>query len=162
MTVPTEWQDVVAHWVNLHDLSLTLDTNVHADGDVLCGHKELADVTGLPGGGGVIQSIIILDVDDQGQALDIVIMDSDVSLGIENSAVSISDANAAKIIGIVEVAADDYVDLVNSQIVYKENLGIAFKCAAGDKSLYIGAISRGTGTYTAAGIKLRIGILQGL
>jgi hypothetical protein len=162
MTVPTEWQDVVGHWVNLHDLTLSLDTNAYADGDVLADRQKLVAITGLGGGAGVIQSITLLDTDDQGQALDLVIMDSDVTLGTENAAVSISDANAAKIIGVVEVAADDYVDLVNSQIVCKNNLGIAFKCAPGDKGIYIGAISRGTGIYTAAGISLRIGILQSL
>jgi hypothetical protein len=162
MIVPTEWQDVVAHWMNLHDLTLSLDTNAYADGDVLADRQALANVVGLPAGAGVVQSITLLDCDDQGQALDIVILDSDVSLGTENAAVSIGDADAAKIIAIVEVAADDYIDLVNSQVACKDNLGIAFKCAAGDTSLYIGAISRGTGTYTAAGIKMRIGILQGL
>ena len=100
-----------------------------------------------------------MDKDDQGQALDIVISDATIALGTENAPVSISDADAAKILGIVEVAASDYVDLVNSKLAKLSNLGIEIQPNTG-ASLYISAISRGTGTYTASGIVLRIGIIQ--
>jgi hypothetical protein len=119
-------------------------------------------VAGLGGGCGVIQSVLALDVDDQGEAFDLVFLSSNVALGTENAAVSISDANAAYVVGVVEIGAGDYVDLANSQAAHKENLGIGFQCAAGETSLWVGAVSRGTGTYTASGIKLKISILQGM
>jgi hypothetical protein len=34
------------------------------------------------------------------------------------------------------------------------------EAGSGSTSLYVAAISRGTGTYTASGITLKIGILQ--
>ena len=140
------------------DLTLSLDTSQYADGDVLAAAQELASAVRASGGTGVIQSIQVIDQDDQGQALDVVISDSTITLGTENDPVSISDADAAKILGIVEVAATDYIDLVASQYVNKSNLGIVIMPDA--TSLFISAISRGTGTYTASGIVLRIGIIQ--
>jgi hypothetical protein len=140
------------------DLVLTLDTSAYSNGDVLAAAQELVSAVRATGGTGVIQSIAVIDLDDQAQALDIVISDSTITLGTENAAVSISDADAAKILGIVEVVAGDYVDLANSRLATKDNLGIVVM--PDTTSLYISAISRGTGTYTASGIRLRFGILQ--
>ena len=162
MTVPQDYRDVIAYWTNVHDLTLSLDTNAYADGDVLADSQKLTNIVGITGGGGLIQCIAVLDLDDQGEALDIIFLEANVSIGTENAAVSVSDANAALIVGQVEVEAADFIDLVNSQRAEKTNLGIPFRCADGQKSLWIAAVSRGTGTYTALGIKLKVGILQGM
>jgi hypothetical protein len=141
------------------DLTLSLSTSpAYSDGDVLADAQELTNAVRASGGTGVIQSIQVIDQDDQGQALDIVISDSAITLGTENSAVSISDADAAKILGIVEVTGSDYVDLVNSQIASIKNIGLVIMPDA--TGVFISAISRGTGTYTASGIVLRVGIIQ--
>lgn len=141
------------------DLTLSLDNgNVYADGDVLAATQELASAVRADGWGGVLVSMGLIDDDDQGQALDVVLFDSNVALGTENLAVSIADGDADNILGIIEVAGTDYVDLVNSQWVSKTNLGIVVLPASGT-SLYVAAISRGTGTYTTSGITLRFGIL---
>jgi hypothetical protein len=141
------------------DLTLSLDTSAYADGDVLAEAQELTNAVRESSGSGVLQSIVVVDKDDQAQALDIVIADSSITIGTENTAVSISDADAAKILGIVEVATADYVDLVGSQLATMKGLNIVVE-ASGSSSLYVGAISRGAGTYTASGIVLRLGILQ--
>ena len=141
------------------DLTLSLDTGgAYSDGDVLAAAQELALAVRSSGGTGVLQSIQVVDQDDQAQGLDIVISDSTITLGTENSAVSISDADAAKILGIIPVVSGDYVDLVNSQYAIPEFQPIVIM--PDTTSLFISAISRGTGTYTASGIVLRIGILQ--
>jgi hypothetical protein len=103
---------------------------------------------------------MVLDKDDKGTALDILFLKTDVTIGTENSAVSISDANADEILGVVEIAAADYVDLVNSQIASKPNLSLVVESDSGSQSLYVAAISRAASTYTASGITLKIGILQ--
>lgn len=141
-------------------LTLSLDTDAYASGDVLAATQELASAVRVPAGTGVIQSIRLNDKDDNGGALELVFLQSNVSLGTENSAVSISDANADQILGIVEVTAADYIDVGGAQIATKTNVGLAIEAASGATSLYIGAISRDTQTYTASGITLLIGILQ--
>ena len=141
------------------DLTLSLSTSpAYSDGDVLFAAQELASAVRASGGTGILQSIQVVDQDDQGQAMDIIISDSTITLGTENSAVSISDADAAKILGIVKVAAGDYVDLVNSQYASISNIGLVI--IPDTTSLYISGISRGTPTHTASGIVLRISILQ--
>lgn len=162
MVIPQDYRDVIGNWSEVHDLTLSLNTSQYADGDVLADRQELANVLGIAGGAGVIQSLLVLDKDDQGAALDIIFLDANVTIGTENSAVSITDANAEKIIGNVEVAAADYVDMINNQHALKANLGIPFKCAAAQTSIWVAAVSRGTGTYTASGIILKVGILPGL
>ena len=141
------------------EVTLSLDTNAYASGDVLAEVQEVTGALRSAALTGVIQSLAVLDKDDQGEALDVVFFKASASLGTENAAVSISDADADKILGVVEVAAGDFVDLVNSQLAVKANLSIVAAVASGT-SIYVGAISRGTGTYTASGITLKIGILQ--
>lgn len=141
------------------ELTLTLDTGAYVAGDVLADTQIIENIVRIQSGTGIIHSVTILDKSDQAQSLDLVFLRSNVSIGTENSPVSVSDTNADEILGVVEVDASDYVDLVNSHIATKTNLGIGFR-ALESKHLYVAAISRGTGTYAADGITLKITILQ--
>jgi len=145
----------------LFEATLSLDTNAYADGDVLAATQQL-DGTAFTENGGIaiVQSIQVIDLDDQAQDLDILLLRSNVSIGTENSAVSVSDANADEIVAIIQVTSTDYVDLVNSQIAIIDNVGQMIEAASDDDGLYIAAISRGTGTYTASGIIVRVGLLR--
>lgn len=139
------------------DFTPTLDTSIYADGDVLSEAEVLNSVVRLASPYGTITSMHVIDKDYQGQPFDVVISDSTINIGTQNAAVNISDADAAKILGIVSIGSSDYIDLVNSQTALKDNLGIEVSPASGT-SLYVSAISRGTGTYTASGIVIRFGI----
>lgn len=141
-------------------VALSLDTNAYVTGDVLADTQEVAGAMRVPMGTGVWQSLVVLDKDDNGIALDIVLLRSDVSIGTENVAVSVTDADADEILGTVEVAATDYVDLINSQLATKPNLGIVVSALAGETSLWVAAIIRGAGTYTVNGITLLLGFLR--
>jgi hypothetical protein len=164
MIVPSDHKDVLGYWVNVHDLALSLDTDAYAENDVLADRQELANVVGITGGCGLIQSVVLTDYDDNGRAITLIFLDADVSIGTENAAVSISDANAASILGMVEISASDYEDMINNQFAQVLNVGLPFKCADGSKSIYVAAVYRdATGdTYTASGIELKIGILPAL
>ena len=136
---------------------LTLDTNIYADGDVLAITHEIANAVSVSGGTGVIQSIVVQDDDDQAGILDLVFFDANTSMGAAaNAAVAIADGDT--ILGIQEVVAADYVDMINSQVAHFENVGIVIRGTG--TSLYMGAVSRDTKTYTAAGITVRLGILM--
>lgn len=142
------------------EVTLTLDTSQYADGDVLAATQAVTGAARVNAGQVALQSIVLLDKDDQGVALDLVFLRTNVGIGTENAAVSVTDANADEILGVVEVAAADYVDLINSQLVTKTNVGILMDAAAATTSLFVAAISRGTGTYTASGITLKIGLVR--
>jgi len=127
---------------------------------VLAATQEIAVASRAPGTRCLIQSVTVLDKDDQGKALDLVFLRTNVAIGTENAAVTVSDANADEICGIVEVTLGDYVDLANSQLATKTDVSILAEPASTSTSLFVAAISRGAGTYTAAGITLKIGIIQ--
>lgn len=137
----------------IFDVTLVADTNQYADNDVLA-IPQAIDVDGFMG---TLESVVLLDEADQAQDIDLVFFDGSASLGTINSAVSISDTDARKIIGVVSIATTDYSDLVNSQIATKRGLGLVMKTA----TPYVGAIVRsGTPTYTASALKLKLGLVR--
>jgi hypothetical protein len=142
------------------DLTLSLDTNIYAAADLLADTQELAGAVRVNAGTAILQSVQLLDADDQGQPLDLVFLNANQSMGTENSAPNISDANAAKIIGNVSVLSSDWIDIGTSRIATIRNIGLALKAAAGTTSIWVAALSQGTGTYTASGITAKFLFLQ--
>ena len=154
----------IGAWDIIVEVALSLDTGAYADGDLLADTQEIADAC-FEHSTCTLQSIRLLDISDQGEALDILILRSDTDMGTENSAFAPSDAAAGEILTAVPIAAGDYVDLTNSQMVVKTlgHSGMGVKLAPIDntkKSLYVAAVSRGTGTYAAAGIELLLGFMR--
>lgn len=142
------------------DVTLTLDTSAYADGDVLADTQVVAGALRYTDAFAELRSILVLDEDDQGVALDLIFFDANVSLGTENGAPAITDANARSILGLVSVAAADFKDLGGSRIASLKNVGLVLKAASGTRNVYVAAITRGgTPTYTASGLKLRLGIV---
>lgn len=142
---------------DVFDVTLALDTSIYASGDVLSGQIEVSGVFREGGHTRKLVSLHVLDEDDQGQPFDIVLLNSSDDFGTANAVLNVPDFVADNITGIVEIASGDYVDLVNSQTATKTGLDLMVKAASGTTSLWVAAISRGTGTYTASGIKLKLG-----
>ena len=149
---------VVMGGLDVINVTLSLDTSAYASADVLADTQEVAYFfNNIVSGKARIESILILDEDHQAQSLDLVFLDANVSLGTENSAVSITDAHARNIVGLVKFLTTDYTDLVASQIAVKTGIDLIIKNNS-NASLWIAAICRsGTPTYTASGLKLKIG-----
>lgn len=135
-------------------VDLTLDTDAYASGDVLADTQAVAGVTTQAGGEVELVSAIIVDKSDQSQGLDLVFQSANNSLGTENSGPDLTDAEAEDIQGIVTFAAANYADLGGVAVASFGSiaLGLFMKLASGSTTLYMGAISRGTGTYAADGI----------
>lgn len=148
------------------EIVLSLDTAPYVDGDVMADTQVITNAVRTEGGRAVLQSITVLDKDDQGQTFDLVFLNAAQSLGAENGAPNITDANAEAIIALggasnpLRIAAADYIDLVNCKIATKTGLGVLLEAAAGSRDLYLGTILRGAATYTAAGVRIRLGLLQ--
>lgn len=142
------------------EVTLSLDTSIYADGDVLADFQALSGAVRLAGGKALIQSVSVLDKDDQGVAFDILLSQTAISLGTENAAPSISDANAATVQRVCRIEAADYIDLGGCRIATKAGIGLMVEAAAGSTGLFIGAITRGgTPTYTASGLVVRLGLI---
>jgi len=138
-------------------LTFTLDTSAYASGDVLADMTEVAGIARADGAAILIQSVSVLDKDNQGVEMDLMISPNSNSLGSLNGAVSISDANAEGLQRICNIASTDYVALIGSKLATKTGIGLMVQAAAGSSKLYVGAITRGTPTHTAAGIVVQIG-----
>lgn len=145
---------------NVLSLTLSLDTAAYADGDVLADTQALASAARVNGGVIEIRNLTVVDKDDQGQPFDIWVFSTNVSLGTENSVPSISDANAIQIFGKIEVSTIDFYDLGGCKVATPSFIPFLIKAASDSQSIYVGAVSRGTGTYTASGIVLNLGIRQ--
>lgn len=153
-------------WVNasdmtLIDVTLSLDTNAYASGDLLADTQAVANAVRLNAGYGILHSVMVIDEDDQGAAFDIYFLSANNTLGTENSAPSISDANAREILCVVPVATSDYKDLGGVKIAGFSGLNRIIRGASGSTSIYVAVVNgSGTPTYTASGVKLRVGIIQ--
>lgn len=154
----TDGMSVLANTTGKYvDVTLSLDTSAYADGDLLADTQVVTGAFRKADGTGVIQSIQVLDEDDQGVAMDLVFLSANNTLGSENSAPSVSDANARDILGRVRVNAADYIDLGGCRIATLLGVGMGVKAASGTANMYVAAITRGgTPTYTASGVRLRI------
>ncbi len=140
-------------------VTLSLDTNAYAAGDVLAATQEVSNYVAIAGSKSWLQSVTVIDADDQKAAMDLVFLSSNVALGTENAAPTISDANAAYVLGIVRVAIGDYIDLGGVSVATKYGIGMSILAPQG---LYLGAITNGTPTHTASGVIVRLGFLRAI
>tara|TARA_R110000824_G_scaffold118028_1_gene270172 strand:- start:4855 stop:5340 length:486 start_codon:yes stop_codon:yes gene_type:complete len=123
----------------------------HVANDVVAAFEEVA----LNEGGtatrplrGTINYAIIHDADEQSKQFDILISDSStVAMGAaEGSAVAMTDANAATILGVIDTGAT-YIDVGGSTLAKPAAFSpIPFELS-GD-SLYIGIVTRASWTPT--------------
>lgn len=150
----------VGGYTGFVDVTLSLDTSVYASGDVMADTQVVTNAVRVADGTGVLQSILVLDEDDQGLAFDLIFIQDNVSLGTENAAPSITDAHARSILGLVSIASADFIDLGGARIATKTGLGLVVKPTSGTRNIYVAAITRGAPTHTASGVRLRLGFLQ--
>lgn len=150
---------VVAQSV-LAELTFTPDTGALAAGDLVADTQELASVARLAGGIVYLQSITLLDQTDQKAELDVVFFRANQSMGTENNVPTISDANALDVVGVVTIVAGDYKDIGGASIAQIGNIGRMMKCAAGQTSLWVALVTRGTPTYGASALIAKFGFVR--
>ncbi|HWA07928.1 MAG TPA: hypothetical protein VG838_00525 [Opitutaceae bacterium] len=139
------------------EVDMTLDTSAFASGDIM-GTATIPIPTVMfeqsPKVRLWIEHITILDKDDQGGLFDLVVLDANKSLGTLNAAPSISDADAAAIVAVIPVTS--WTDVGGAQIARPSFDPVFVELA--DLNLYLAAISRDTKTYSAAGLRLKLGV----
>lgn len=140
----------------LFEAALTLDTSIYADLDVLSDLLTVTNAVRAAGRTARWVSLIVIDADDQGIGLDVLLFDRSVTLAAKNAAWATSDADMAFCQGIVQVAAADFLDLGGNRIAMKQFTPIVIHPNAGT-SMFLATRSRGAGTYTAAGLQVKLG-----
>ena len=142
------------------DFTPTLDTTASTAGDVIADFEKITfSQVSSAITRGTINGVTVIDKDDEGAEIDIIISDKDDTtppvLGTEGSAVSISDADAATIIGTRNIPSGNYVDLIGNQVA-KPDVHAPIPFDLNKNYLYIGLVTRGTPQYgTASDLVLR-------
>lgn len=145
------------------DVTPAVDTSVLAAGDLAFDSTEVplavtADHVSM------LQDVFVVDKSDTGPSLTLFFTSETVDFGTLNSAPSISDADAAKILGYVVIAAADWIDLGGAKVVSARNIGLTIEGASSATSVYMAGIitAGGTGgTFGASDLVFRLGILKG-
>jgi hypothetical protein len=89
-----------------------------------------------------------------------VFLAANTSLGTENAAPTVTDANAENVLAIVPMAATDYLDLGGAAFGTKE-CSVSLKLASGQTSVWVAIVNAtGTPTYAAADLIAKFGFLR--
>ena len=138
--------------VNVVSASPTLDTNIYASGD--CLHTAVIEFANAVGASlsGYIEKMLVIDKIVQSQPLELWLFSSTVTPAAANAAHSISDADAAKCIGVIS-SGPYYASALNSVSVAR-NVALPVKCDA--TSLFGILVTRGTPTYGATDLTVSL------
>jgi hypothetical protein len=142
-------------------ITMSTDTGAYASGELIADTQQYDAFFRKADGTGVINTITVTEKDAQGAAFYIIFHRTSTSMGTENSAPNISDANlVAGIQHIVAVATTDFVTVSGTKIATLKNLGLPVMAVSGTDDLYISILnSTGTPTYASGEIQLGIGVL---
>lgn len=140
----------------------TMDISIYASGDSMWTTiAQFAGAAPAVGGSGVIDKLIVVDDDAQGIDFEIWLFHTTVTIAAANAAVTITDAHAQNLVGVIRTATDGvwYADAAN-KVCQVKDIKLPYKCAAADTVLYAMGVTRGTPTYTAAGLHLFLTVNQ--
>ncbi len=152
--------DTVASGSKADLFTFAADTNILASGDVIALALEITNAVPVNEGQGLLNSLVLYDLDAQSQAIDLYFFSATVSAGAANAAFSVGTANTTKLLGKVSIVAADYEDIGDDTVARVEDLGVMLKAAAASRSVFVIPVCRsGTPTYTASGLSIRPGIL---
>jgi len=156
-------RELTGAWDNLITITPTLSTDAYADEDILFEETELPLAVPTGGMTSTLQSIVVIDKDDQGLGFDIYILDSTQDVGAANAAENLADTILDNVLTKVSITAGDYVNLANGQIAIKSfgdaGTGVKLKASTDSAtSLYAFGVAQGAPTYSASGLVIKFGI----
>ncbi len=140
-------------------IDATPDTNALAEGDVAFATQEVANFSTGANITSILQSVTVIDVDDQGIGIDLIFFNDNTTLGTENSAPDIDDTEAQTIIGRVQVGAGSFYDLGANRVACVYGIGLPMKAGTGG-SIWMAGIARGAPTYAGGHIYIKLGVLR--
>lgn len=133
-------------------LTPTILTSAYTTGTVLFATTSIANLVPANDQPVVLQSLFVVDKDDEGVAITLHFFSANVALGTAGSAPSISDADAASAwLGSVDIVTGDYKDLGGVKVASLKGIGLNLAPASGTRNVYVAATVTGTPTFTAAG-----------
>lgn len=144
------------------------DTTAYASNDALSDSTSAPTVAKVNaaaqsnGRAGVLKSLVITKstATTTSCAFQLILLQNTYTALEDNAAVDLSDAEANTIVGMVDVAAADWVALANNAVWNNTNLDLPFVCEAASDDLYF--LVRWSAAYTPASAEVfqfRFGIV---
>lgn len=130
--------------------ALTLfNSTQYTAGDVM-GGKLFADKLIGRAGEALLESVRVLDMDDQGADMDLIFLSDDPSASVltDNSPPTWAALDKPKITGYIRIVAADYISVGGGIKVAQKVFPLPIYSARADGGVYIVIIARGTPTYT--------------
>lgn len=126
----------------------TLQTSAYTAGTVLFATTAIANLAPSNDQGIVLESLFVVDKDDEGAAITLHFFSSNVALGTLGSAPSLSDADAASSwLGSVDIVTGDYKDLGGVKVASLKGIGLNLQPGSGARTVWVGGIAVGTPTF---------------
>lgn len=145
---------VITSPVQMVDVTFTADTSIFAAGDVIADSQIMASIAPANDIVTTLMSMTLTDEDDQGAAMTVYFLGANVSVGVENAAPSITDANDRVILGYIDIAAADWKDLGGARVVTKTGPFFGLRPIAGSRDVYVAIVNgAGTPTFTVNGLR---------
>lgn len=132
----------------------------YSTGDLVGGKQSLLNATKFTGGGGLIQSVVLLDAAKLSINKDVFFFDSDPTgtTFTENGALVVADADLAKLIGIAQITT--WAVFSANAMGFSLDLAMPFVLASGSATLFAAIVERGTANYVAAtDLTLRVAVM---
>lgn len=126
---------------------LTTSATAYTAGDQVGTQLTFANAARSSGGGGMIVGCVLISAADITGPYDLLLTDSSITLAADNAAFAISDADALKIVGLVQMSGA--FDIGNNRIAQIYNLAMPYVCSGGT-SLFGGLITRSAHTFFGA------------
>lgn len=143
----------------LKNIIMTPDTAALANGEVFADTQVLSNCFRRTDGNGIWNSLTFICQADQKAACTVVLLDANVSMGTENAAPSVTDANAVNIIGHVDILTSDYKDWGGVSTANIRGIAQNIQAIAGTKDIAVAIVGGASAPiYTASSIVLRLGI----
>ena len=153
----------VGHKIDWIQVTPTLDTSAYASGDLLFDVTTITSAALASGGAVELVSVMVLDEDDNGTAVDLYLTNLSTSWGTFNAALAATDAIGRGVQAYIPIAAADFVDIGGCKIAQPrvaQNIGVICE-TSGSANLYlVGACRSGTPTYTVSGLRISLGFRQ--
>lgn len=141
-------------------VSMTTPTDAQDVGDVVADTQVVTNATGAINVPAILDSLTIIDADDQKAILTAVFFSANTSLGTEDGAPNVSDANSLTLLGSVEFVVADYIDVGGISYATKKNIGLMVSPAVGTRDIYMALYTPATSTptYASGVITCRLGL----
>ena len=140
-------------------IDATVDTNAYAEGDVAFATQEVAGFSTAADITSILQSVVVIDPDDQGIGIDLIFFNANTTLGTENSAPDLDDTEVLTVIGRVQVGAGSFYDLGANRVACVYGIGLPMKAGTGG-SVWMAGIARGAPTYAGGHVWVKLGVLR--